>query len=278
MASVAKNVTLSLGLISATVRLESAMTTSESFKTTCAGQEGHPAHPLAAIKMPKQCTVGCGELPFNAKLGKAREVGGQLVPVTDEEIKAAKAASDDLYKGKIELVPHNAEDVLTTTGQGEKLYQLIPEGGQYALLCRLVTAHPELAFTAMYTVKTRAAMYVLRAVKGVLLAEERVVQGGTGRMKPLPQLATDVNEQLVAMAEAFLTDLVAPFNAANYEDGYLKAIAEIVNGREGVPVEKLATVTPIRQSDDDLMAALAALTKPAKKRAPRKKADEAKAS
>lgn len=268
MATVAKNVTLSLGLISAAVRVESAVSTTESFKTTCAGQEGKPAHALTAIKQPKKCEH-CGELPFNAKLGSAREVSGGLVPVTAAEIAAAKAANDDLHKGKFNLVPHKADEVFALTGQGEKLYQLIPDGesSRYALLCQLIASHPDLAFVAMFTVKTRAAMYVLRARDGVILAEERVAQD---RLKPLPRLDTTVNDKLLAMASALLPDLVAPFNATAYEDGYLKAIDAIVSGREVVEVAKVATVTPIRQSDEDLLAALAAMAKPKRKRAPRK--------
>ena len=44
---------------------------------------------------------------------------------------------------------------------------------------------------------------------------------------------------------------------ADYTDKYLAAIEALVAGRDAVS-SALATVTPIRQTDDDLMAKLAA--------------------
>jgi non-homologous end joining protein Ku len=270
LASLAKNITLSLGLISATVRVESATTTAESFKSVCTGQDGATHDPIP-VKAPRKCE-SCGELAYGAPVSKAREVGGGLVLVTDEEIAQAKAAHDEKFKGAVQLVAHQAGDVAGATAQGEKLYQLVPEGehSRYALIARLVAEHPELAFVSMYTVRSRAAMYVLRSRNGVLLLEERVTQD---RLKPLPQVETTVNEAMLGMAETLLPDLITEFNVADYTDKYLAAIEALVAGRDAVS-SALATVTPIRQTDDDLMAKLAAAVQekePAKpKRATRK--------
>lgn len=278
MASIAK-ATLSLGLISTTIRVESGVQSQESFKTVCLGQPGKDPHPATAVRKPTTC-ASCGDLPYGAPLSKARESGGGLVLVTDEELKEAKASHDDKFKGKLDLVAHPATDVLNATAQGEKYYQLVPDGdaSRYAVLVRLVADHPELAFTCLFTVRTRASMFVLSARNGVLLAEERVVRE---RVKPLPQIEAEANEQLLGMADAYLPQLVAPFDPTNYADGYTAAITALIASREAVAQAEgpIATVTPIRATDTDLMAQLAALVpaqpKPKATRKPRAKREPA---
>lgn len=267
MASIAKGITLSLGLISTTVRVESAVEAAPTFKTVCEGQGGK-AHDPTPIKRPNTCAT-CGELPFGAPTAKAREVGGGLVLVTEEEVAAAKAQHDDKFKGKFDLVAHKASEVDAATAQGEKYYQLVPEGdaARYAVLAALITACPDLAFVAMFTVRTRAAMFRLTVRNGVLLAEERVTRE---RLKPLPQIDAELNTQLLEMAMAYVPTTVTAFDVANYADGYLAQINALVASRDAVAAATpLATVTPIRQSDEDLLAQLAALV-PAQAKAPAK--------
>jgi DNA end-binding protein Ku len=271
MASVAKGVALSVGLIGVTIRVESAVNKAESFTTLCVGQSGK-AHDPTPIKMPRKCE-SCGEIADYSTLAKGRKSSDGYVVVTADEVAALKV-DDERYKKSISLVPHPADEVYGATAQGDKLYQLHPDGDadRYALIGRLIDAHPEFAFLTLYTVRSRASLYVARVKDGVVLLEERVRHEN---LKPLPQLDGAVNEALLGMAEQLLGTMATPFDPESYADGYQRALDELIASRDAVAAgasPELATVTPLHQSDDELMAKLAALATGGTKAAPRKRA------
>ena len=260
MASLAKGVSLSLGLIGgATVRVEAAKERAESFKTLCVGQNG-TAHAPSTVSYTKTCPT-CGPITDHSTLKKGKPSGDGFIVVEESEIKQLKDTHAAAFKKSITLTPHPAEQVATSTAQGEKLYYLVPESGddRYALLATLIEEHPEYAFMLMWTARSVATMYVARVADGVITLEERVHQS---HLKARPTVTATPDAALLAMATQVLGAMVKDFDPVTYEDGYATALSNLLASREamaGGAVAAPTTTSVIPDANAELIAALAAL-------------------
>ncbi len=267
MASLAKGVSLSLGLIGgATVRVEAAKERAESFKTLCVGQGG-TSHAPSTITYAKTCPT-CGPITDHSTLKKGRPSGDGFIVVEESEIKQLKDTHSAAFKKVISLTPHPADQVATSTAQGEKLYYLVPESGndRYALLAQLIEDHPEYAFMLMWTARSVATMYVARVTDGVIVLEERVHQS---HLKARPVVDATPDAALMAMASQVLPAMTKDFDPVTYEDGYATALNDLLTSRETTTGGTVATTSApsvVPDANAELIAALAALVQASSRR------------
>ena len=268
MAAIAKGVSLSWGLINASVAVHNALEPKISNTSACGGVNGTP-HELTKIQQKRYCETCATEVPYT-EIKKAREVGGKLIELVADEIKAAKGDTDQ-YKKLATLTAHSTEEVETGTVPGEKLYYLDPEkghGSAYDVLRHLVQTHPELTWVARWTPRSSVGTFALKLRGDVLVLQERVTAAAT---KAAPKVEADAPAALKAMAEQVLAlpDMVTAFDPATYEDEYEVNIQKILaskapGGDTLAPVVNLPT--PV-DAGDDLLANLAAMVAAAGKAA-----------
>lgn len=264
---VAKGVALSLGLLTASVKLSAAVASkprSEANVMVC--DTGHAAR---QIRAPRVCDECGGEVPFQ-QLKKARPVEGGLVVLDDEDLAELKKDAER-FKARASITAHPAEQVALLTGVGDKMYFLHPERGHeaaYATFLALVEAHPELAFVTQWTPRSAVAHFQVFARDGVLMFQERT---RAGTLREAPELDLEVDTELVSLAEQMLERAVSDYDPATYADSAAEKIAAIVATKEVVPVA--AEETPAAAATVvDLKAALREQLRGSKKKAPAKKA------
>ncbi len=274
MATVAKDVTLSLGLLTCQVSMLSALEPAVSNTNVCTGAGEHKEHSATKISVKSTCSV-CGDMAYT-DIKKARQVGDAFVLLDAEEL-AEAGADATRFKKAAGLTAHPAGEVDLNTVTGEKLYYLKPQTGSepvYAVLFQLVQAHPELSFLTQWAPRTKAAMFALKAFNGVLCLQERTRQEN---VRQAPEVTTEAPEQMLALAEQVLAipGLVQPFDAASYADTFEQKIAEIVATKTPisliVPDAPDAAPAPTGGNAMDALQAMLAEGKPAAKR-PRKTA------
>jgi non-homologous end joining protein Ku len=195
----------------------------------------------------------CGLLADKTVLKKGRPAGDGYVIVEAEQVDNARSETGAQFKKSIKFTAHPAGEVLDGTAPNGTLYYLQPDGNgeAYALLRDLIVNHPEVAFVALYTVSSRAGMYVARVHNGAIVLEGR--HRGS-ELKDAPEFDTpEVNEQLYGMADQFLEGMVTEFDADSYADGYVERIRQMLD--MGTPVAGVpAEGGPVGAVD--LMAAL----------------------
>lgn len=270
---VAKGVALSLGLLTASVKLSSAVASkpqSESNVTVC--DTGHPAR---RIRAPRVCDECGGEVPFQ-QLKRARPVEGGLVVLEEEDLAELKE-DVERFKARAAITAHPAEQVALLTGVGDKMYFLHPERGHeaaYATFVALMEASPELAFVTQWTPRSAVSHFQVHARDGALLFQERT---RAGTLREAPELELERDEELIELAEQMLKRAVSDYDPATYADGAEEKLAKIIASKEVVPAAD--TETPVAIAPVvDLKAALRAELKARGKKAPAKKAPAKKAA
>lgn len=283
MAAVAKGVMLSLGLITTSVSVHSALEPkTSSNKQVCVGIGKD--HTPALIRHTNTC-ADCGEVPYD-QIRKAREVSGGLVLIEAEDVEKAKGTPEEIKKAKLRMAmtPHPAGQVDLGTAPGGKLYHLTPDAGHevgYAILRHMIEASPELAFMVQWTPRSATGTFAIRLHDGILVAQERVV--AEHRMRATPTVNATADEAMLGMAAQWLSmpGVISDFDPATYLDQYETKLAEIIASKTPIQAQligaaELAAAAPVGATAqmDALKAMLAAASPPAKapaKRAPRKK-------
>lgn len=236
MGSVAKDQTISLGMISATVRVESALYTADYLTNVCPGVD--KKHPPVAVTRPLTCPEGCKI--HMGHLKKAKREGGGLVLLTSAEV-AALTEDAVPYKGKIQLLPYDSVEVLANTAEGEKLYYLTPQTSpeNLTLIKQVIQAYPNKMFVARYTVRTKASLFVATVKNDCILLAERVFQD---RLKPLPSYETPANEAFIPLAIQMVEAMQTEFTKDTFADTYTRGLVDMTRNRPivGGRVEKTA--------------------------------------
>lgn len=254
-----KDIALTLGLVSTTVRLTAATPTKkrESLKMLCVGTDEAP-HGPTPVRQQWHCDSCGGEVDRdNLKRGQAQ--GDAWLVVDQSEVAEARAVTAD-YKKKIVLVPHPIAEVLANTRSGDKVYYLQPQGdgSVYALIREAIETHPELAFTALYTPTSRASMFQLTVRGHVIMLEERVADADA--YLPLPEFEARADPAFSELLDQAVNSMVAPFDPATYEDAYEHAIEALLASKQ--PATSGETVaTPVKTPAAGNEALLAALKK-----------------
>lgn len=259
----AQKITLQLGLVSVACKSEGAIDKPEDPKNLCVGQPGKDEHAPSPSMAPATCGV-CGPITDRGALVKGFKQGdGTYAIVTQEDIAEAKEAYVKEYKGKLDLVPHPAQQFLNETAPGDTLNFITPadadSADRYQLLVKLVESHPELVFASLYTPRSATSLYMLRVRDGVLLMEKRT---RSQSLKATPSVGGTINELLYAQLDGLLPMFVADYDPAAYEDRYQSALNEMIANAEQVATAgTAATPAPVvKISDDELMAKLQALS------------------
>jgi non-homologous end joining protein Ku len=225
MGSVSKDVVLSLGMISCTVRVESALYTQDYLTNVCTGKGEHEP---TAVSRPLTCEH-CGPIGQHTTK-KAKKEGGGLVLLEDDEV-AELAGNDAEYKGKVQLVPYAASDVLTKTGQAEKYYYTTTQNSpeNYALIAKVIAQYPEKLFVAKYAVRTKASIFVAQVKGDCILLQERTF---VTNLKPIPTFDTPINEAFLPLAEQMVETMTAEFDSKTFADLYQTHLVELTRERE----------------------------------------------
>ena len=245
---------LQLGLISCKVGANPATDKRPSNTNIC--DDGHE---IVACKQTSSGYGGglhcptCGKPPN----GKARQVAtGSFVKLDQADLDAV-AEEAKAFKGVVNLTPHPAEQMTKMLPAADgKVYTLAPydaaAADNYQLVLQLVRRHPELCFTAVWTVSSVPAMYRLGEYEDVLVLTELAWPDA---IRELPVCGGTVNAALAPMAEQFLTTLVTDFDPSTYVDtGKARLDAIVAAGQ--VVTSGAATSVPAQPAD--LMAALKA--------------------
>lgn len=266
MATTAKDVVLSWGLINCIVNVEGAVQTEESLVTVCDGAPVKP-HAPTKVHMKRHCASCGGEVAYN-DLKKAREIGrGNFVIVEQQEVADLRASVVGASTKALGITSHDATEVFEATLQGSKVYFLVPSNAAqlapYSLILDGVMRHPEMAFMGIWTPRTRPAMFQLKGFNGKALTLEERVWPEAVRQTP------DVNiiappKELQAQFDMVLGAMTTPFDVSQFADQYkakldaLVASREVVAGVADEPTAKGAS-TPTTVGSVDLSAALAAM-------------------
>lgn len=271
----ARNINVVFGLLTIAGKSDVATVTTPSLAYLCVGQPGHPEHDPIPRTAPYTCSA-CGPITDNEVLKRGVKSGSTYTLVDAEEAAEAKAEYGKAYKGTLNVVPHPAQEFLTSTGEGKTLHYIVPAeasaAGHYQLMVKLITDHPELAFAGLYTPMSATSLYHLTVREGVLVLAQRTREQN---MKPVPSVGGEVNDGLYAMLEGALDSFVTAYDPAAYESEYEAKLTELIEAGETISLSGDAKPEALRSiaSDEDLMAQLAALQKkrPAKKAVARKK-------
>lgn len=286
MAALKKGVSVSVGLVTASVSLYGAVEKAAGNTTVCCGDipqatgkstAEHDPIPLAQVK---RCST-CGDVPYD-KVQKARRVGEGLVLLNGTEIADAKVDATK-YLSAMACTPHPVSEVYARTAPGEKVYYLTPDPGHevaYDVLRHMIGGHPELAFVTLWTPRSNATQFRLVVREGTLMATELV---GTQKLKAVPQVTASAPGAMLAMAEQVLTlpGVVTDYDPDLYADTYEDNIQALLATKQvvaagGAPTTAAAPAIPASQAA--AMAALEAMLAAAApaKPAPKKRTTKAK--
>lgn len=252
-----KDITLSFGLVTETVRLSQALdkTTEEPLKSLCIGQ-GDADHAATPITSVYQCP-SCGPIIDRGTLKKGRESGNGWAVVDQEDIAALKKDTSDQFKKSIALTAHPVDQVLNKTQPTGKLYYLEPQnaGERFAIIRDLIAKHPQYAFVAQYTVSSRVSTYVARAEGEAIILEARAEVS----LLAAPEVEGTANPAMYEMAEQLLGGMVTDFDADTYADTYTTKLAEMLDAADVVEGADTPEGSKVHKSstDDDLLAGLA---------------------
>ncbi len=239
MGSVAKNVTVSLGFIAATVRVESALYTTDYLSNCCTGNGDH--EPIAVTR-PLTCDT-CGPITMHG-LRKARKENGGLVLLEDHEVAELKEDGSPFF-GKVALIPYDSGEVLANTAEGEKLYYLtaMTSPDNLSLIKQVILAYPNKLFVCKYTVRTKASLFVAQVKGDCILLSERVFRD---RLKPLPSYDTPANEAFIPAAIQMVESMNVEFTEATFADTYRASLVETTRDRAivGGKTDKTAPQDP----------------------------------
>lgn len=235
MGSVSKDVVVSLGMISFTTRVESAQYTEDFLTNVCVNN-----HEPLAVKRPLTCDT-CGPINMHG-LRKAKKEAGGLVLLEEAEV-ASLSEDATPWKGRVQLIPFDAQEVLANTGQGEKYYQLHPQSSpeNYALLKQVITAYPGKAFVARYAVRTKASLFMAQVKGDCILLQERTF---VDNLKPVPTFTHEANEAFIPLAIQMVETMHEEFNPETFADSYNRALVDITRERPIIG-GKTATTAPV---------------------------------
>ena len=275
MSSVATGVSLTLGLISTTVRVEAARESATSLNQICEGQPGAKTHAPSTLNSKLTCP-SCGPITDASLIKRGRPSGDGFQVVDPARLATLKSENTAQYKKSITLGAHPRDQFELETAQGSKMYYLVPDGtpDMYATILQAVRANPDVALCGLWTPRSAASLFRVIAYerdgKSALVLEERV-QAGT--LKAVPATGGTAIEKLLVQAKAYIPDQVEPLDWNAYDDHYKVKLEALFATTPVVPGLAVAApsgkVTP-SMSPDALTAALAASLAP--KKAPAKRA------
>jgi non-homologous end joining protein Ku len=281
-------VTLSFGMIAVTVSVHGAVGEDDSRAMKIVCSNGHAATP---VKQRLTCGVvhadgkPCGNDGSIQDFGRAREVDGGFVVIPPEVIEKDKEASA-AYKKSIALSVHPASEVTSVLMPSGKSYYLSIKQQSasallnYTLLSRLVTANPDKAFMAKFTLRSATSVFQLVAAGEGTLVLRQMADADLVREHPSIGF-TDLDERTLELAGLVAEQQLTPFLVAEHGSGKSSIIADYAATQTPqTPVEVATVAKPVAAggSISDLTAALEAMLAPTPITTPTKKATARKSA
>lgn len=276
----AVNVTLSLGLVSAQVKVESAVrddSKETELKTVCAGST-ETEHPPAKVNSLYRCSyiapdgVPCGrEHSSYHPYSKGRDNGDGTYTVIDTAaLEEATATEDKSAFTTLQFVPVNRGEFDTRMVASGKVYYLKPKGAvlPYAAIREIIRSRPEDVFVTEWAYRSVVTV-VAAVVMGDVLAIQQYAFQDAVQAKPSID-PIDVDPAMLTMMSGLVESLRVEWDVTKFTDMRKSKIAALLNdaaGELGLPA------TSIDDQSSLLMAQLTAyLADNAPPAAPKRKA------
>lgn len=271
----AVNVTLSLQLVTAQVKVESAVKSDEDketeTKTVCEGDpdKGFAAHAAAKVNARYRCS-SCGrEHSSYHPYPRGRDnADGTYTVIPQAELDAAKAGEDKTVFTQINLVPVDRATFEENMVPSGKVYYLKPKGAvlPYAAIREAIRLRPDDVFVSEWAYRT--AVNVVRVVlMGDVIAIQQYAWQDAVLPKPvIPQV--DLAPEMLALATQVVDGARIEWDPARFTDIRKSTIAKLLAEASGGD----SPAAPARDDANSLMAELEAFLASQAAPAPVKKA------
>ena len=230
---------------------------------------------LSPVRFARICKEENVEIPFDEIVRGYETESGELVPLSEDEVKKASGGKSDL----IEIL-HFVEDDEIDLLYAETPYYLEPEKRarkSYALLREALERSGKAAI-ARYTLRTRPSLGVIKPKGDVLfLAQLRYPEEVRDAGELDMPAKGDVAKKELDMALTLVDQLTQKFNPDEYEDTFTTSLQAMISKKQ--KGQRLPKKTKRGEGAEvlDLMAALRESLKQTPAEAPAKKKRERKA-
>jgi DNA end-binding protein Ku len=254
---------ISFGLVNVPVKLVSATSAKDVRFHQLHDEDG------ARIQQKRVCSVDGSEVPFEHIVRGYEVRPGEHVVVDPEDL----AALDPEASHTIDLEEFVDLDEIDPI-YFEKAYYLLPDRNAekpYALLVEAITRAKKVGL-GRFVMRTKQYLAALRArdnalVLSTMLFADEVVPVADLDGVPEPAGQAGVAEKEIALAEQLVASLSAPFEPEKYSDTYREQVMALIEAKAGGETIPVLPTTPAKAPVIDLMAALEASLKEAKKTA-----------
>lgn len=198
------------------------------------------------------CPTDSSHVHPMAELGKAKDVGGELIRVAVEEVVAARKSQLPVNVFRATVCPEN--EVANATWHADSSYVFIPNrvDDYYALAVRLVNESDK-AFVAMANVRNSEGFYRLETWKGYLVLQKLHWPEECETFEPVNGQCDD---NVYAAAMSMLDKMESPFDAATFRSTVKIQLENLESALWGDPPVTVGRSVPVEKPD--LLAVLAA--------------------
>lgn len=264
MATAAKGVSLNIGLINASVRLEGIKEGSAREATQF--NEGHSCGNNKYQKLSrKRWCPDCDVEVAYGDVTKLRAIDGGFAPFTGAEVDELKASAMVSDAKRIDVTPHPADAVNNYAQPSGAAYYVYPDVGcspqAYSAIHDAVKNHPEIAFCTVFSVrKGTEYMARLEIINDVLGIRVLLWPDEVGQPKPVEVTS---NDKANGLMDGVVTALLTDFDIANYRNQFKDVLAEAERSRTpgegGFPLDNV----PKQKKNDptDFLSTLEAYSK-----------------
>lgn len=268
----ARNITLSLGLVNVPVKVETAVSdNTPSFKTVCDGPQSKKGHAPTAINSKFVCP-SCGNDERHTMKKGAPTDDGKYVVLDPEALKEELKVPEEA-KNRMELAAHPLDSVLDATLPTGKVYNLNPGKGVtpdlYVLFVEAVRhAQDEgLALCTIWAYRDKPVMYMLGHRKGHLFAQELAWPSD---VKDVAPVEGKPDKAMLEQFKALIGMSKSDFDADAYRDFRAETAAALIDKGKAVEAGDEPTGPKVSRSTDNVADQLAAALKSAEKAAKKK--------
>lgn len=254
MATAARRVNLSIGLVGAVVKLEGIREGSSREATQF--KEGHACSEkkftlLTRKRMCPECDV---EVAYE-DITKLRPMDSGFVPFGKDEVTEMKEAALVSVKGQIPLTPHPAASVNAKIQPAGAAYYAYPDEGcslqAYSAIYQAVQEQTEVSFCSIFSVR-KGTEYMARA---------EIINGALGvRVYMWPdevsaprRIDIETSERASKLMNTIVEGLITDFNPEEYTNNFKGVLAEVeksrVPGEGGFPLAALPKQKKNSESD-----------------------------
>lgn len=240
---------VSFGLVNVPVRLFSATENHDvQFRQVHVKDGGR-------IKYQRVCSIDGEEVPYSDIAKGYETADGQMVVLTDEEMKSLPSRSSKEISIE-KFVPSDQIDPLLF----DRSYYLEPDktGLKPYVLLRDALAKADRMALVTVSIRTRMTLAVLRVREGVIVLQT-LLWSDEIRRPEFDFLSEDTHatDKELAMASSLVDSLAGDYEPDEFEDDYSEAVEALVSSKiEGGEVKEAPAARPEETEVVDLLAAL----------------------